>query len=295
MRDSSRAIGLMAAGLALALLAPAAPRLRAGSLPDPPVGTFRSIVEETAEAVAGWERPVRLLPIVGLVAGVAMLVAAAFRRSRCGYCQPLASASGLLLCLLSLVAGRELDRQFENHKYRAESLIDQMRRQLRDYVPTLTAEDRRQWRQELLERLRELGSLAPDAAAGSGTLDLAGPVSAESPAPSWVTAAPASESGLFFVGSARSRSLDGARRASLDEALAKAVDQITSEYTAGGRRRSDPLDPSRLQQYIRQAAVTKATWFTCDAQTREFRYYTLLGLSRLLARPGVVRAFANGS
>jgi hypothetical protein len=289
MRASHRGIGLLAA----LLLGPWAAQAQPDPPADPAVEALRSIVEETASAVAGWKQPMRVPLVAGLAAGVLLLAAAAIRRDRCGYCQPLAAASGVLLCVLSLLANRELGRRFEERKLRAEHLLEQARRHLRDYDPTLSATDRRQWRRELLARLRQVGILSSDTTASPAALDVAATVSADSPAPLWVSSLPASKSNLLFVGYARNASLDAARQASLESAVGRTAAEVTREYSADGRRRSDPLAPAGLEQYIRDAAVPEETWFSYDPRAREFHYYTLLALPRMLARPDVVRAFVN--
>lgn len=258
---------------------------------EPAIESIESILEDTAAAVLAWRQPVRIPLVAGLLAGVVVVVAA-FVGRRCRWCRLVAGLSGALLCALSLAAGLELNRQFEQRKARARRLIEQARIELRAYDPALAPPDRLQWHQELLTRLRDIWSLAPEQPAGAGAIDLAGSAAADGP-PSWLAAPPVHGTSWFFVGSGHSSSLESARRASLEDALDRAVAAVSAEYSAGGRRRSDPLDPARLRRYLRDAAAIKTTWFQYEAGERRFRYYTLLLLNRMLARPDVVRALAN--
>lgn len=259
---------------------------------DPVIESIEPVLEETAAAAAAWQQPLRWALLAGLAAGAVLLAASVMRRGRCRLCRPALAACGALLGVFSLAAHRELDRQFDERKLRAQRLIEQARLALRSYDAALAPADRRQWRCELLARLREIGSLAPDRAAGTGATELAGPAAAGTP-PSWAASPPAHGASLYFAGSGRSSSLEGARRASLDEALNRACTAVWMEYSAGGRRRSDPLDPARLRQYLTEATAVKTTWFDYEPGERRFRYYTLLSLSPVLAQPDLVRALSN--
>lgn len=257
---------------------------------DPAIESIESILNDTAAAVLTWQQPVRFPLLAGLVAGVVLVMAVV--RSRCGWCRFAAGISGALVCALSLAGGLALDRQFEQRRSRAQRLIEQTRFELRGYDLAWAPADRRQWHQELVARLRDIWSLAPDQPAEAGAVDRAGPASADAP-PSWVVSLPAHGANLFFVGSAHSSSLESARRASLEDALDRASAAVSMEYSAGGRRRSDPLDPARLRRYLRDAATIKTTWFRYEAGERRFRYYTLLAVHQMLTRPDVVRILAN--
>jgi hypothetical protein len=280
--------------LLVVVLAP--PGAAAHSAPAPsmqPPDGLQLILDETARGVAAWERRAGIPVAIGFAVGVAAVAAAAFRRFRCRGCRSLAAVFGIGLCLLTLAADGAAHRQFQARKLHAQSLIQQVRRQLTEYDPAQAAANQRQWKEELLARFREIWDLRAALAAGEASLELATPVSADSDRPAWLLRPPAAGTNLYFVSTGRSSSLETARKESLDNAMAEALVQVAIEYSAGGRRRSDPLHPDRLRRYVRQSCVVEGVWFTYDHRMREFHYHTLLRLNRMLARPEVVRAFAG--
>lgn len=96
-------------------------------------------------------------------------------------------------------------------------------------------------------------------------------------APDWIARPPRDETNLYFVGSAQSREYADARKLSSDNAYLEAQNALAQQFEQAGASRET------IARFLIESARVVSTYSTIDPNTKTYRAYTLISLSKRVA------------
>jgi tetratricopeptide (TPR) repeat protein len=255
-----------------------------------PSSTFASwpVADEWAARVADWRFSGYVS--LGLTNGVAFLglAVAALQLLKGRSPKIAAGVLSAVITFLTLVNSETFDvghRAYRRAADLAEPKIEEMRRWVGKYDD---AEEEREAIAIVRRLLVELKAINERLIAGSsGTaegsqanLRLPGLIprafaQARSGAPNWIRGRAPEGDRIYFVGVGLDSSLSVAKRISQENAQAAVRDDLTGRLPAG-----QGFDAEALSEYLAEAAVPVETYFERDPKTTQYRYYSLVALSR---------------
>ncbi len=245
---------------------------------------LKNKLKDAHDKIAQWDREYLVLLSMNLLIAVLGATVAALQALRQRRWRVVAAILGLLVSTFSgaIQAFPEDARAIRRKIVTANGVLTRIESRLPLYDALPSDEERGRFVEELLEQAAKIDELESEVFASSVSSDFIPVVQAQAIFPSWVSSPPSDRVNLYFVGTGAGTSLNEARDNSFRDAQGKATMAVAC-YTNG-------VASDALSRYVQRYAVAADVSFDYEIKTKEYRYYTLLKLSRSVADSPLVRS-----
>ncbi len=238
--------------------------------------------------VAGWERQANILLTLTIVVAILGLVVSAMQKSRKASGRLVTAIVGMMISALTVITNTAFTTDcwtLKRNAIQSRVKIRQVEAQLAGFH-TADPKDRQVYKENVIQLINEIGGREEQMLKAEITLDVVPSVYADSGQPPWITRTPEDRFNLYFVGMATDVLLTKARDDSYRNALEAALKQLALQTNL----RAGPAEMEPVRKYLLGAAAVADTYFSYESGSRLYRHYSLLKLSRTLARPDVIKA-----
>ncbi len=283
----------IAAGLAVLACAPDATAQYSGMLEMQK--RLEERLAEKIQVLADTELKASWLMTMTILIVVLGAVTASLQKLQRRWTKPATAAAGLAVAVITGVVGIVFPTDYRALRVAAFEVREKIER-ARDLLAEVRGKDDSNARttvHEIQKLLAGISDIERKIQVGASYLELLPTAHAgDAPSPAWVRdrRGPADRGGIYqFVGEAESTDLGKAKELSLRDAIERAANVLAAQLGGAKLEQRAPAEAGAIRDYVRRSAAPADTYFTRDAPSGRYQYFTLIKLDKSFLAPEVVR------